>query len=406
MSVRRTVCFVDFNSYFAAVEQHANPLLRGKPVAVIASMTDATCCIAASREAKRYGIKTGTPVREARARCPGIILVLSDAVKYMNYHRRLISLIEEEIPVEKVCSIDELYAVFTGPYAEKEKVWQIALQVKRRLASDFGDPLTCSIGLAPTVFLAKTASDMHKPDGLVWLDAQQPGSEFFELELRDLCGIGANMHERLKIRGIRTVRQLWEATPRQLRAVWGGIEGERFWQSLHGIEPVRPEIVARQIGHSKILHPRLRHEDGARAMLERLVYKAALRLRREGYECGEMHIKVKSSRDMNVPSWSVMARFPSTQEIRVLLEVWRALWLERPQSLSHPFAVGVDLSRLLTHSDPRLPLFAPDPREMALSRLLDQVAKRHGAKALWFGSAQAALSEDVPRIAFQSLPDV
>ena len=226
MSVRRTVCFVDFNSYFAAVEQHANPLLRGKPVAVIASMTDATCCIAASREAKRYGIKTGTPVREARARCPGIILVLSDAVKYMNYHRRLISLIEEEIPVEKVCSIDELYAVFTGPYAEKEKVWQIALQVKRRLASDFGDPLTCSIGLAPTVFLAKTASDMHKPDGLVWLDAQQPGSEFFELELRDLCGIGANMHERLKIRGIRTVRQLWEATPRQLRAVWGGIVNE------------------------------------------------------------------------------------------------------------------------------------------------------------------------------------
>lgn len=404
--MKRTVFFVDFNSYFAAVEQHAKPSLRGKPVAVIATMTDATCCIAASREAKRYGIKTGTPVRDARARCPGITFVLSDAVTYMDYHRRLVALLEEEIPVEKICSIDELYGVFTGPYAEKDKVWKIALQVKRRLARDFGDPLTCSIGLAPTVFLAKTASDMHKPDGLVWLDAQQPRPDFFALELRDLCGIGANMHERLKIRGIRTVRQLWSATPQQLRKVWGGIEGERFWQSLHGIEPVRPEITPRQVGHSKILHPDLRHEDGARAMLERLVYKAALRLRREGYECGEMHITVKSSRDMMVPSWSVMARFPSTREIRTLLEVWRALWQQRPHPLSHPFAVAVDLCRLLAHTDPRLPLFAPEPREQALSQLLDQVAKRHGAKALWFGSAHAALSEDVPRIAFQSLPDV
>jgi len=404
--VRRTVCFIDFNSYFASVEQHANPLLRGKPVAVIASMTDTTCCIAASREAKRYGVKTGTPVGEARARCPGLVLVLSDAVKYMDYHRRLVALLEEEIPVEKVCSVDELYGVFTGPYAEKDKVWQIALQVKRRLAKDFGGPMTCSIGLAPTVFLAKTASDMRKPDGLMWLDAQEPGPEFFSLELRDLCGIGANMEERLKIRGIRTVKRLWEATPQQLRAVWGGIEGERFWQALHGIEPVRPEITPRQIGHSKILHPNLRHEDGARAMLDRLVYKAALRLRREGYECGEMHVSVKRSREYAGQSWAVMARFPSTQEVRPLLEVWRALWQERPRPLSHPFAVAVDLCRLLPHSDPRLPLFSPDPREEALSRLLDQVAKRHGAKALWFGSAQSALSEDVPRIAFQSLPDV
>jgi DNA polymerase IV len=404
--VRRTVCFIDFNSYFAAVEQHANPLLRGKPVAVIASMTDSTCCIAASREAKRFGVKTGTSVREARARCPGLRFVLSDAAKYMDYHRRLVALLEEEIPVEKVCSVDELYGVFTGTYAEKERLWPIALQVKRRLAQCFGDPLTCSIGLAPTVFLAKTASDMRKPDGLVWLDAEAPGPEFFSLELRDLCGIGANMHERLKIRGIRTVKALWEATPQQLRAVWGGIEGERFWQALHGIEPVRPEITPRQIGHSKILHPDLRHEDGARAMLDRLVYKAALRLRKEGYECGEMHVSVKRNREFAQQSWAMMARFPSTQEVRPLLEVWRSMWHERPRPLSHPFAVAVDLCRLLPDGDPRLPLFAPDVRDEAVSRLLDQVAKRHGSKALWFGSAHEAVKEDVPRIAFQSLPDV
>jgi DNA polymerase-4 len=188
--------------------------------------------------------------------------------------------------------------------------------------------------------------------------------------------------------------------------VWGGIEGERFWQALHGIEPVRPPVTTRQIGHSKILHPELRHEEGARAMLDRLVYKAALRLRREGYECGEMHLCVKARRDFSLVPWRAMIRFASTQEIRPLLEMGRALWRERPQPLSNPFAVAVELTRLLPHSDPRLPLFAPDPRDEALSRLLDQVHKRHGSKALWFGSAQAAVSEDVPRIAFQSLPDV
>ena len=396
--------FVDFNSYFASVEQHANPLLRGKPVGVIATMAETTCCIAASVEAKRFGVKTGTGVPEARARCPGIVFVLSDAMKYMDYHRRLVALLEEEIPVEKVCSVDELYGVFTGKYAEKERVWEIAQQVKRRLAKDFGGPLTCSIGLAPTVFLAKTASDMQKPDGLVWLDAEQPGPMFFELELRDLCGIGSQMHERLKYRGIRTVKELWDATPAMLRKVWGGIEGERFWQALHGIEPVRPAIVPRQVGHSKILHPDLRHENGARAMLDRLVYKAALRLRKEGYECGEMHVYVKRSREFAMASWSVMARFPSTHEVRPLLSIWRELWEQRPRPLSHPFAVGVNLCQLLVQGEPRLPLFAPEPRDQALSALLEKISKRHGAKALWFGSAHEAVAEDVPRIAFGTMP--
>lgn len=406
--VQTMVVFVDFNSYFAAVEQHAQPRLRGRPIAVIPTMAETTSCIAASREAKCFGIKTGTSVSEARARCPGILFVLSDSAKYMDYHRRLVGLVEEEIPVERVCSVDELYAVFRGPLAAKEKVIPVVQQMKRRLAREFGGPLTCSVGLASTVFLAKTASDMQKPDGLVYLDAMNPGLAFFDLELRDLCGIGAQMHRRLKVHGIRTVRALWEATPEKLHSVWGGIEGERFWQSLHGIEPVRPEIVPRQVGHSKILHPDLRSESGARAMLDRLVYKAALRLRKEGYECGEMNAWVKCRGDFTGQSWAMMSRFPSTREVRPLLEQWRHLWEHRPRPLSHPFAVGVELRRLLAACDRqwRLPLFAPSPRDVAVSHLLDRVTRRHGSSVLYYASSQQAVKEDVPRIAFGTLPDV
>ena len=254
------------------------------------------------------------------------------------------------------------------------------------------------------MFLAKTASDMQKPDGLVWLDAEQPGPEFFALELRDLCGIGRNMHDRLQSRGIFTVRGLWEASPKRLGKVWGGIEGERFWQGLHGIEPVRPETTPRQVGHSKILPPELRNENGSRAMLDRLVYKAVMRLRRQGHECGEMRIYVRMSHHGGI-SWSGVARFPSTQEVLPLMEVWRELWQERPSPLSCPFMVGVDLTMLLPHDDPRLPLFAPCARDQAVSCLLEEIARKHGAKSLWFGSAHEAVAEDAPRVAFFTLPD-
>ena len=163
--MRRTVLFIDFNSFFASVEQHANPLLRGKPVGVIPTMAETTSCIAASNEAKRFGVKTGTGVREARQRCPGIVFVLSDSVKYMDYHRRLVSLCEEEVPVEKICSVDEMYAVFTGAYAEKQPMWEIASNLKRRLAKDFGGPLAGSIGLAPTVFWQKRRVICKSPMG-------------------------------------------------------------------------------------------------------------------------------------------------------------------------------------------------------------------------------------------------
>lgn len=397
----RTVIFIDFNSYFAAVEQHANPALRGKPVAVIAAATDTTCCIAASQEAKRFGIKTGTPVHEARARCPGIIFQISESAKYMDYHHRLVDLISEEVPLEKVCSVDEMYAVFHGPYAERAPMEQIARAVKARLAAEFGGPLTCSIGMASSVFLAKTASDMQKPDGLVWLDANAPGDAFFQLELSAFCGIGKNMLERLHRCGIYTVPTLWNASPALLRKAWGGIEGERFWQALHGIEPAIRETVTRQVGHSKILHPDLRHEEGARAMLDRLTYKAAMRLRRTGHEAAQMIIETKS---FHGPKWQQTQRFASTNEVRPILATWREIWAQRPTPLPPPHAVSVVLTALNDAGDHRLALFSEAPRDQALSQTLEQISQRHGKNSIWFGSAHEAVNEDVMRIAFAALP--
>ena len=100
--------YIDFNSYFASVEQELNPALRGKPVAIVPVETDATCAIAASYEAKALGIKTGTPIWEAKKICPGIICVLVQHEKYVDYHHRILKEVETHIPVTAVCSIDEV----------------------------------------------------------------------------------------------------------------------------------------------------------------------------------------------------------------------------------------------------------------------------------------------------------
>src|ERR1700742_3311749 len=100
--------YIDFNSYFASVEQELNPALRGKPVAVVPVETDSTCAIAASYEAKAFGVKTGTPIYEARKMCPGLICVLAGHNHYVEYHERILDEIDRHIPVTKVCSIDEM----------------------------------------------------------------------------------------------------------------------------------------------------------------------------------------------------------------------------------------------------------------------------------------------------------
>src|SRR5277367_3539853 len=154
--------FVDFNSFFASVEQQEQPALRGRPMVVVPVMTDSTCCIAATCEAKRFGIKTGTKVGDARKACPGLILVEARPSVYVEYHHRLIAAVDACVPVTQVRSIDEMSCALRGPWREREKALSLAGEIKARIAATVGLCLLSSIGIGPNAFLAKTASDMQK----------------------------------------------------------------------------------------------------------------------------------------------------------------------------------------------------------------------------------------------------
>ena len=125
--------FLDLNSYFASVEQHVNPQLRGKPVAVLPSMTDRTCAIAASYEAKAFGIKTGTKIYEAKQMCPDLICVPARHDIYVEYHHKIFNEVERHIHVSKICSIDEAACLLMNQDRRPDRARALALQIKRGL---------------------------------------------------------------------------------------------------------------------------------------------------------------------------------------------------------------------------------------------------------------------------------
>src|ERR1700731_1485053 len=211
--------YVDFNSYFASVEQQLRPELRGKPMAVVAVETDSTCAIAASYEAKAFGVKTGTMIHEAKRLCPGLVCVLARHECYVEFHHRLIEEIQRHIPVTAVCSIDEVACRLMHNEISVERSTEIARPIKSGIAETVGAHLRCSIGIAPSRYLAKVGTELQKQDGLVVLRAEDLPQRLFSLKLRDLPGVGANIERRIQKAGIKDLPGLFALNPHQTRKI-------------------------------------------------------------------------------------------------------------------------------------------------------------------------------------------
>ena len=300
-----------------------NPALRGKPVAVVAVMTDATSAIAASYEAKAYGIKTGTPIWEARAKCPQLICVLGQHEKYVQYHLQAIAEVENHIPVSMVCSIDEIACRLMSNENSHARATQIAANIKRGLARNVGEYVKCSIGIAPNRYLAKVATDMQKPDGLTFLNATDLPEKLYALALRDLPGIGHNMEKRINRQGIWDMQSLLALDAKQMRKLWGGVLGERMWHYLHGVELADIETTRSSVGHSHVMAPELRAPEKARYVAHRLTLKAASRLRRLGYEAACMSL---SMRIEDGPRLATEARCAAASDSLTFLHLLDAMW--------------------------------------------------------------------------------
>ena len=407
--------FVDFDSFFASVEQHDDPRLRGRPVAVIPVASTTTCCIAASKEAKReFGIKTGTGVAEALERCPDIALQIARPARYVRVHHQFLEAIQTCIPHGKAASVDEVPCWLIGRERQRDNATAIAGNIKLALRDiGFGDSLTCSIGIAPNKFLAKTASDMNKPDGLTVIEEADLPHALHGLELRDLCGIGPSMEQRLRDAGIHTVEALCAASRERLRRAWGSIEGERFWLQLRGFELPEREAARASIGHSHVLGPELRDVAGMRSVLFKLLAKAAMRLRDEGLLASGMAIRIRfvgmEARFERNLRFAPLDDTPALLQLlgRHLRGLERAAADGRSLQKRHPpLSVAVTLVDLSPRAASCGELMAERQRAHAASALLDRVNRKYGNSALYLGSmAKAVDSNAAPmRIPFQQIP--
>lgn len=394
--------FLDFDSFFASCEQHLNPALRGKPVGVVPVNTPHTCCIAASAEAKRFGVRTGTPILEARRLCPGITFVLAEHRRYIELQRQALAAIDRCAPVWGVHSIDELSIRLCPRTREREAAVRLGHEIKASLRERVGESLRCTIGIAANRFLAKTACNLGKPDGLVVLDAATLRDRVLDKPVEDLTGIGTNMGRRLRDRGIHTVADLYRRSEPQLRAAWGGVTGTMWWDQLRGGPDYYDRPTSRQsISHGHIMEPALRTQEGARAVGVRLLSKACVRLRDVGYHAAHMRV---SLRTLEGDSWSAEENFEPTRDSLELQQVFARLW--RPRAEGPPKQVVVVLGGLIPSGSIEELLFTPARRREALSGTLDGITRRFGYDAVYPASLHSAKRAAPRRIAFGTIPDL
>ena len=406
--------FVDFNSFFASVEQQDNPALRGKSVGVVPVVAATTCCIAASIEAKReHGISTGTPVWEALDRCPDFKLVEARPARYVEVHHQLMAAIQDCIPHGKAESIDEVPCWLIGRERQRDNAVAIAHRIKQRIAEDF-DWIRCSIGIAPNKFLAKTASDMQKPDGLTVLEQEDLPHKLHALALRDLCGIGPSMEQRLVNAGIHDVQQLCGTTREQLRIAWGSIEGERFWMQLRGLEVPHRITQRGSIGHSHVLDPKLRNFPGARSVLFKLLAKAAMRLRKDNFLASGLSIRIRFvgleqrfERDLDfspIDDTSTFLHLLGEQLAQLESAITRKRWNPKRNP---PLSVAVTLVGLQAIGSVSGELMENRQRDRDRSRVMDRINQKYGNNSVYFGAMQQAIRHDAApmRIPFANIPE-
>lgn len=396
--------YVDFNSYFASVEQQLEPRLRGKPIGVLAVMAETTCCIAASYEAKAFGIKTGTGVRDARKLCKDIEFVEARPPLYIDLHHKLIALVESCTHVEKVLSIDEMMCKLTGSQRMKENALKLADKIKQTIYQHY-PYIRCSIGIAPNTFLAKTASNMQKPDGCVVIEDSDIPHRLYSLKLRDLNGIGRQMEQRLNRYKIYSVEDLYALNRDQMRSAWGSVEGERYYDKIRGLEPYYVKNARSSLGHSHVLPPEQRNRDNAKAVLHRLLQKAAMRMRSYDLLTSRISIKVKFR---DYPSFYGESAISATDNTLSLTQSLETLWQRYPQHNAIPVAVGVSFSALSHVNEAAYDLFAEKPteNEKKLNKAMDALNLKYGKNTVYFAGAHQALKSAPMRIAFNHIPDL
>ena len=388
MTEHRQILHIDQNAFFAAVEQQANPELRGKPIAVVGS-SGRTVVTTSSYEARAFGVKTGMSVQEAKRYCPQLITVVGDNKKYQYTCQELNKMYQDYTPLVEAFSVDESWLDVTHSLSIFGTAETIAYQLKAKILHRFG--ITCSIGIAPNKLLAKLASDRIKPDGLFIITPEEVTRILECTPVGELCGVGKKTAEALKIMNIKTCGELGRCDEDRLTRKFG-IIGKRLKEFGLGIDesPVVPYDAetdqVKSVGHSSTLDKDISDPGEIRRFLLQLSEMVGARARKYNVAGKTIHLYVRYADFFS--SWGKQVTLKnytnqSDEIYKAAKGILESRELEQPVRL-----LGVSLSNLRQEQE-QLPLFLEDRKKLEATKAMDAVNQRFGDMAVTFGSLVA-----------------
>lgn len=367
----RTILHLDMNSYFATAEQQANPYLRGRPVGIIKAK-DRGCVIAASVEAKKYGVKTGCTVWEAKRLCPQIILVPSDMDKYFALTERLIEIAKHYSPTVEVFSIDEMFLdidqtkdLYAGGALE------MALSLKQDIKQSLGEWMRASVGISFTKLLAKLASELNKPDGLTFLTPENYLQDTKNTPVEEVCGIGFARTKLLHSLGAYTLGQarLLDLPSEIADLVW-----LRLDVPLVKVADIAP---AKSVSRTFTTYREITSPTEIKMLVRNLVEEAASKLREMDMTGRTVGLSL-SANNHAVAFWARRTLHSPLNDGGVIFDI---LWREYVKApLPGVRFAGVWVSNLAFNSQNCL-----FPKQVNATRAMDEVNKKFGLFTVYPG---------------------
>jgi DNA polymerase-4 len=396
VSLEATILHADLDAFFASVEQRDDPRLRGRPVIVGAGVV-----LAASYEAKAYGVRTAMGGAQARRLCPRAIVVPPRMSAYSEASKAVFEVFEDTTPLVEGLSIDEAFLDARGLERIAGPPTEIAIRLRRNVLERVGLPIT--VGIARTKFLAKVASGVAKPNGLLVVPPDDELGFLHPLPVERLWGVGRVTADKLHNRGLRTVGQVAHLDESLLVAMLGRATGRHLHALAHNRDP-RPVRVGqrrRSIGGQRALGRTRRSVEEIDTIVVGLVDRLARRLRAARRACRTVVLRLRFA-DFSRATRS-HSLIQATTETQLILDIARGLLAAATPMIEKQglTLVGLSLANLVDEGAVQLALPLDRPHDAALDAALDEVRDRFGSAAV----TRALLLGRNPGLAMPLLPD-
>ena len=375
----RVILHVDMDAFYASVEQHDHPELRGKPL-IVGGTSGRGVVAAASYEVRAFGVRSAMPVSRALQLCPHAICVQPRMARYAEVSARIFDVFHEFTPLVEGLSLDEAYLDVTASLALKGDAVSIAREIKRLIRERTG--LNASVGVAPNKLVAKIASDLEKPDGLTVVAADQVVEMLKPLSVKRLPGLGRKKGDELLAVGIKTIGDLQSASDNQMNR-WFGRHAPHWRARSYGIDEraVEPDHDEKSVSNEQTYAVDLSDEREMSAEISALSDKVSARLRRKGLCARCVGIKVRRADFVTFSRQKTLAMH--TNETRVIMttaeELLRAFLREKPRTKVR--LLGVTTSEFGVDDQPDL--FAAASIEPAsIDSAVDAIRQKFGGTAV------------------------